>query len=121
METGNRGEEIAARHLKKCGYRIVERNYRCVFGEIDIIARDGQVLVFVEVRSRRTDRHGSPLESIGLKKQRKLSLLAVCYMKERRLSDISARFDVVAVNVREHGDEIKLIKNAFVQVSGSDD
>jgi len=109
---------MAVQHLRKCGYRIVERNYRCVFGEIDIIARDGRVLVFVEVRSRRTDHYGGPLESVGLAKQRKLSSLAMCYMKEKGLSDIHARFDVVAISMREHSDEIKLIKNAFDQVSG---
>ncbi len=113
IQTGKLGEDIAIDYLEKEGYRIVERNYRCVFGEIDIVARDGKVLVFVEVRSRRSAKYGYPQESIGLNKRKKISKIALNYLKEKQLLGCHARFDVVAVKMLPECYKVELIKNAF--------
>jgi putative endonuclease len=97
----------------KEGYRIVERNYRCVFGEIDIVAEDQDVLVFIEVKSRRSADYGAPQLAVGYRKQRKISTVALRYMEERGMQNRNARFDVVAIMLTSSGNEIELIKNAF--------
>jgi putative endonuclease len=113
MRTGKRGEELAAAHLAEAGYRIVERNYRCIFGEIDIVAEEGETLVFVEVKSRRTEAYGDPQLAVGHEKQKKISRIAMNYLSEKRLRHRQARFDVVAVKLRPTGSRIELIRNAF--------
>lgn len=114
LRTGKGGEDAAVDHLVGLGYRIVERNYRCPLGEIDVIARDGESLVFVEVKSRRSGRYGGPRLAVGTKKQQKLSLLAQFYLKQKRLYGCRARFDVVAVTVMSDGENrVEIIKNAF--------
>ena len=113
IRTGRLGEDIAVNYLRSAGYGIIERNYRCVFGEIDIVARDGKTLVFVEVRSRKTDRYGEPGESVGLSKKMKISKIALNYLKENRFQDCRARFDVVAIKMLPCGNKVELIKNAF--------
>lgn len=110
---GKYGEELAVRHLEDAGYRILERNYRCLLGEIDIIARDGESLVFVEVKSRRGDGFGEPQEAVGPKKQEKISKIAQYYLKEKGLRSVRARFDVVAVRILPDGGRIRVIRNAF--------
>ncbi len=117
IETGREGEVLALRHLEREGYRVVERNYRCAFGEMDIIARDGEVLVFVEVKSRRTGRFGVPQSAVGYRKQKKMSAVALCYLKEKRLLESPARFDVVAVRFCPEGPRVELIRNAFDLIS----
>ncbi len=84
-DTGIRGEELAAAHLVESGYRVIERNYRCVFGEIDIVAEEGETLVFVEVKCRRSDAYGAPELAIGQRKQKKISAVALQYLCEHRL------------------------------------
>jgi putative endonuclease len=111
--TGKRGEDLAAASLEKAGYRILERNYRCRFGEIDIIAEEGRVLVFVEVKCRRTELFGDPLEAVGPRKQRKISKISLHYLAERHLEHRAARFDVVAVHLSPADCRIELIRNAF--------
>jgi putative endonuclease len=111
--TGKKGEDIAVEYLKQAGYRILERNYRCIFGEIDIVARDGDTTVLVEVKSRRSERFGPPQASVGPAKQRKLSMLALHYLKDKRLLNGNARFDVVAVMLSPSGHRVELIPNAF--------
>jgi len=111
--TGKKGEEIAAVYLERAGYRIVERNYRCVFGEIDIVASEGDTTVFVEVKSRSSDRYGSPQAAVGPEKQRKLSMIALHYLKDKKLLNKNARFDVVAVMLMPSGPQVELIANAF--------
>lgn len=113
---GDRGEEAAYGFLCRLGWHIIERNYRCRMGEIDIVARDGDVLVFVEVRSRSGLRLGLPEESVGFTKQKKLRLLAQQYLLARpRFTNHPCRFDVLAVMLNEQGEakSIKHIKNAF--------
>jgi len=111
--TGRRGEAIAADYLKKHGYEILEKNFRCPLGEIDIIARDGQDLVFLEVKTRKSERLGYPEEAVDAKKQKKISRLASFYLQMKNLNISRARFDVVAVTLSEASGEVKLIKNAF--------
>jgi putative endonuclease len=112
-ETGRRGEEIAASYLKKAGYHIRERNYRCPFGEIDIIALDGNEVVFVEVKGRKSDDFGEPEAAVDARKQAKLSRAALNYINEHDLNDHNARFDVVAVRFLKGCERVRLIKNAF--------
>lgn len=109
---GDWGEQLAAQHLVAQGYRIVERNYRCRRGEIDIIAEDGGVLCFVEVRSVASRAFGDPLETIKPAKQRRILLAARHYITTRRIRDKAIRFDVVGV-VHQPELEIRLVRGAF--------
>ena len=111
---GATGEELAISYLKKLGYRIVERNFRCKLGEIDVVAYDGNTLVFVEVRTKKSSHFGSPVSSVSYQKQRKLISLAKFYIKKHKLFNRSARFDVVGVRFGSDGSfRINLIQNAF--------
>ena len=114
IRTGRRGEDIAVDYLTKAGYLIIERNYRCLFGEIDIIAKDRDSIVFVEVKSRKSEEFGDPQLSVGLNKQKKISKISLNYIQEKRLHHWNARFDVVAVKMFPPGnEEVELIQNAF--------
>ncbi len=107
---GSAHEACAAEYLTGCGYRILERNFRCRAGEIDLIARDGEYLVFVEVKYRRDPSAGDPLEAVDRKKQRKISRTAAYYCLRAGYGETTpCRFDVVAFR----GEEIQLVKNAF--------
>ncbi|MBL0731311.1 MAG: YraN family protein [Desulfosarcina sp.] len=111
---GEKSEAIAAGYLeKKMGYKILEKNFRTKIGEIDIIAKDGGTLVFVEVKARRSSFYGNPKYAITFKKQKKISMAALYYLKTRKLSNTKARFDVVAINFSKKLPEIEIIKNAF--------
>lgn len=98
---GASSEDRAVAHLVREGFGIVERNYRCKVGELDIVARDGDVLVFVEVRSRRGTEFGTALDAISWRKQRKVSRVAAAYITLRRARFREARFDVIAITGRE--------------------
>lgn len=114
IELGRKGEDLAVQRLIEEGRRILQRNYRNPFGEIDIIAQDGAVLCFIEVRTRTQDWHGDPLESISPSKQRKMIRAAQGYLAHAGCTDIDARFDVVAVTPQESGGySIEILKNAF--------
>lgn len=91
---GDRGERAAVSHLKRRGMRILRRNYRTKHGEVDAIARDGDVVVFVEVKARR---RGDPAEAVTPEKQRRLTLAALHFLKRHGLLEHRCRFDVVAV------------------------
>ena len=108
-ERGQRGEDRAARAIERRGYRIVERNYRCRLGEIDIVARDGETLVFVEVRSRSDGRHGSGLEAVSPRKQRQVARVAQHYLVARKPRFDTFRFDVVGIT----GDDVTVVRDAF--------
>lgn len=110
---GKTGESIAARFLRNKGYRILEQNYRTRLGEIDIIARDRETLVFVEVKARNSHNFGNPKSSITLHKQRKISMVALQYLKATDQTRTKARFDVIAICGAEKSPQIELIKNAF--------
>lgn len=110
---GKSGESLAAVFLRNQGYRIIERNYRTALGEIDIVARDGDTLVFVEVKARRSRRYGPAKGALTAAKRRVISKVAQLYLKTTRQSSVRARFDVVAIDAAARGPEIELIKNAF--------
>ena len=113
IRTGKQGEALAAAYLEKAGYQIIERNYRCLFGEMDLVARDGRTIVFIEVKSRKSDRFGVPQLSVGLQKQKKLSQIALHYLEQKRFYPYDARFDVIAIRMRPEGHQVELIRNAF--------
>lgn len=113
LEMGKRGEAAADAYLRKAGYQITERNYRCRLGELDIITEEDGDIVFIEVRSKCSTQFGDPAASIGALKRRKLSLLALHYLQARRLEGRSARFDVVSVSFMPARIKIDLIRNAF--------
>lgn len=100
---GSRGEAAAEAHLTRLGYRILERRFRSRLGEIDLIAEHGDVVVFVEVKTRRTSGFGSPEESVTPAKQRKIARMAAFFLASRGWAGRDCRFDVVAVE--ERGDE----------------
>lgn len=108
--TGARYEEMAIQYLKGIGYEILEKNFRCRLGEIDIIAKDQIYLVFIEVKFRATKKKGIPEEAITHRKQKIISKVADYYlMKTDKVMNIPIRFDVVTIL----GDKIKVYQNAF--------
>ena len=113
IDIGKRGETLAISFLKKNGYRIIESNFRCRYGEIDIIAQDGKTVAFIEVKTKTSNRFGSPTQAIDSRKQRQVSKTALAYISQKRLTNYSARFDVVGINIKGSNSEIELIKNAF--------
>ncbi len=112
---GREGEDLAAKHLQRLGYRIVGRRERVLRGDIDIVALDGRTVVFVEVRSRSDTRHGHPAETVGPVKQRRISELANAYIRRHRLQDCQVRIDVVTVLFGVGGEApiIEHFENAF--------
>lgn len=110
------GEEKAVRFLKQRGYRIIERNFRCRFGEIDIIAEKDEYLSFVEVRLRKNIRYGTPEDTVDWRKQQKLRLTADYYLMTHE-TELAPRFDVLALYAHNGEDTwplpLKHIKNAF--------
>ena len=111
---GKEGEELALGFLKAQGYRIKERNFKNKLGEIDIVAQDKDTICFIEVKTRTSEDFGGPLEAVIQRKQRKLSQLALSYLKSKNLLNEKARFDVVSLIKNEDGaPEISLLKDAF--------
>ena len=113
---GNLGEDAAVKYLKKNRYIILERNFNVHGGEIDIIAKKGDYVIFVEVKTRSSEEYGSGLEAVNYTKQQRIKKAAQVYLM--RLGDVPARFDVVAVNGFMDGkkfktEEIEHIENAF--------
>ena len=110
---GRSGEDIAVDFLKRQGYRILTRNFRIRRGEVDIIAQDGDTFCFIEVKRRTTMHKGSPLEAISRLKKRKLTYVALSYLKSQHLEHRNARFDVVSVYGDDDSAKVQIIKNAF--------
>jgi len=113
QQFGKESEFLATRHLKKNGYKILEQNYRNKLGEIDIIAKEKGTLVFVEVKATRTHLFGSPKWAVTPKKQHKISMVALYYLKATKQTHVKARFDVVALSSAKEDFQIEIIKNAF--------
>ena len=113
MWTGKKGEDIAAAYLQGKGYRIAKRDYKCPLGEIDVAAKDGDTIVFVEVKSRKSEEFRDPQLAVGLEEQKKISRISLTYLEEKRLYPGNARFDVVAIKMLPDGSSIELIQNAF--------
>jgi putative endonuclease len=110
---GKAGEEAAVQYLLRQGYSILQRNYRCRFGEIDLIARDGGTLAFIEVKTRRSQRFGPAASAVTFEKQHHLIKASQMYMTQMKRAYELCRFDVVAVEMDAHGLRIELIKDAF--------
>lgn len=115
---GNRSERTAARYLRQQGFRILLRNYRCPLGELDLIAEDQGCLVFVEVRSTSAADPRRPAESVDAAKQRRLTDLALYFLKQKQLLNHPARFDVLAISWPEGRQEPVIVhyRNAFEAV-----
>ena len=108
------GEELASSFLKDRGYKILLKNYKTPLGEIDLVARHGDVLVFVEVKARCSEEMGDPAESVTRRKRRQISKVAHCYLKRYGLEDYPCRFDVVSILLPPAGmPAINLIQDAF--------
>ena len=114
LSLGDQGEIVACDFLRKHGYEILDKNYQCALGEIDVIAKRKGRLSFIEVKTRTSTQFGHPQEAVGLKKQEKLIKLAAWYLKEKKLTNLPVAFDVVAV-LWENGKtpEVRLIADAF--------
>lgn len=113
QQFGQSSEMLAVRFLKKQRYKILETNYRTRQGEIDIIARDGDTIAFVEVKARNSDQFGNPKGAVTFQKQRKISMAALQYLKATEQSNAKARFDVVGICSRTDPPAIEIVKNAF--------
>ena len=113
-DTGKRGESLACTHLKKKGYRILETNYRTKSGEIDIVARQKDKLVFVEVRSKKSSTFGTPEESLTMKKARHLRASAYRYLFDHPKLSGPWRIDFVAIEINDQGKptRIEVFENA---------
>lgn len=114
-QLGRLGEEAASTYLEERGYVILARNFRCRFGEIDIVARQGKTVAFVEVRTRTGDAFGLPEESVDARKKARLKRLATYYLYLNGLCDVDCRFDVVAITADQQGglQRIEVFVNAF--------
>lgn len=110
---GTAAEDLALRYLEARGLTLVARNFRCRTGELDLIMRDREQLVFVEVRSRRHSRYGTPAESVTRTKQQRLLRAAAFYLQRQRLLDAPCRFDVVAILQAEDEPRMEWIRDAF--------
>lgn len=113
FNSGKTGETAAAKYLKVKGYKILDRNYRKTYGELDIVAQKGENIAFVEVKTRKSDSYGTPAEFVTLKKQKKLIKAAYTYIQEHNL-DAEFTFDIVEVYIEgKKVKDINHIKNAF--------
>ncbi len=113
LDLGKEGEELALKKIKRLGYKCIARNYRCVLGEIDIIALHKDCLVFIEIKTRKGKSLGYAKEAINGRKRRQLSKVALAYMKSNNCCETKSRFDVVAINLRDGKEEVEVIQNAF--------
>lgn len=114
LNFGKQGEDLAVSLLIDKGYVIIERNYRTKFGEIDIIAKDKETFVFVEVKTRCSEDFGLPLEAISKAKQRKISKMAVAFLQEKGFLGEMARFDVISIMYSFNGEKkFEVFKDAF--------
>jgi putative endonuclease len=110
---GDAGEDLAAAALKKQGYKILARNYTTPLGEIDLIARQGGELVFIEVKTRKSLRYGEPQDAVSATKQARLRKLADYYLQRQRLGEVPLRFDVVGITMSTDGPKVEVFQNAF--------
>jgi putative endonuclease len=110
---GRRGERAAEKYLRHNGYRIVARNFRAAGAEIDLVAMDGETLVFVEVKTRRSRIAGAPEEAVDERKQTRMRRAAEVFARRYRADEIEMRFDIAAVDASGRRLEIELLRNAF--------
>jgi putative endonuclease len=113
-QLGGAGERAAAAFLRRKGFSILQHNYRCAIGEIDLVARDGDVVVFVEVKTRRGDDRDDPLDKVHRDKQRRLVRAARHWLTAKRWPEVACRFDAVALIVADEGPpQIEHVEDAF--------
>ena len=110
---GRRGERAAEKYLRHNGYRIVARNFRAAGAEIDLVAMDGETLVFVEVKTRRSRIAGAPEEAVDERKQTRMRRAAEVFARRYRADEVEMRFDIAAVDASGRRLEIELLRNAF--------
>ena len=115
LDVAKLGEKFAVEHLKTQGYQILAQNYRFRRGEIDLVAQDGERIVFVEVKTRRSLKFGLPQAAVTRRKQRQISKIALAYLKTQNLLDAPCRFDVIAIYLSPQCELLRLeqIENAF--------
>ena len=113
LELGKTGEQLAFKRVKKLGYKCIVKNYRCPLGEIDLIARHKDCLVFIEIKTRKGRDVSYAKEAVNHRKKRQISKAALYYMNENNCPDARSRFDVVAVCINQDGPKIEVIQNAF--------
>ncbi|MBN1154486.1 YraN family protein [candidate division KSB1 bacterium] len=113
IEIGKQGETLAANHLIEKGYRVIERNYRYGHGEIDLIVRKEDTIIFVEVKTDTQGRFGDPIYWVTPRKQKQIGKIAQIYILQHRLKDVDYRFDVVAINWTHDPPQIEHLENAF--------
>ena len=113
IDFGKTGEDLACCELERRGYAILARRYRTRRGELDIVARDGQTVVFVEVKARRDHAFGDAADAVHGRKRRRLTRLAQEYLTHHRLANCSCRFDVVSIHMDEERPRIEVYQNAF--------
>ncbi len=114
---GRTGEDLAAARLESLGYRILERNFRCPLGEIDLVAEEAGCLVFVEIKTRQGGGTGEAKAKVDERKQRRITRVALHYLKTQAPPERRARFDVVAVSLNRGRERIEVIRDAFEAVS----
>lgn len=110
---GRPGEDLAVRHLSENGFAILHRNYRCRSGEVDVVAREGETTVFVEVKERHGGSHGQGLESVTFGKRRRLVRAARLYAAAHGLDERPLRFDVISIDWDAHGPRVRHDRGAF--------
>ncbi len=110
---GQQWERLAERHLKAAGYEILERNLRSPVGELDFVAREGEVLCFIEVKGRHGTGFGAPEEAVTEEKQRRIFRAAEAYLHRRRTPDARCRFDVVAILQEGKKPQVSILRGAF--------
>ena len=113
MKLGDYGEEVAANSLQNKGYKVIDRNFRCKLGEIDIVAGKDKVLVFVEVKTRRGCSYGLPCEAVTLNKLQHIQRAASVYALKNRLSDVQQRIDVIEVLCEGEKSYIRHMENVY--------
>jgi putative endonuclease len=113
VRMGKSGEDLACRELERRGYAIIARRYRVRGGELDVVARDGETIVFVEVKARAGRMFGDAVEAVTPLKQLRMTRLAEQYLMRYRLSDCPCRFDVVSIHYEDSGARVDVFQNAF--------
>lgn len=111
-DLGKKGEDLAVALCKGKGFNIIEQNFRTPFGEIDIIAKDRNIFVFVEVKTRTGDAYGAPFEAVTRHKREKITKVAMSYMK-RFKKEVPARFDVISISMKNGNPQLEYIQDAF--------
>ncbi len=112
-ELGKWGEKLAIKYLKLKGYRIIEKNYSCKLGEIDIIAEKSNYLVFIEVKTRRSESFGLPQAAVDYRKQEKIKSVALYYIAYHHDKELQVRFDVISIMIQNIKPQVEHFKGAF--------